>query len=133
MHDTRYDAEKWLKDNVKREDVIFALSQPAYAPRIHMLDVRYQFISARPKNKEMIAKMKPIANYLVLTEKEFRMKSAFTPEFFEELLDGKHGYREVSRFSNKYLYPRKTIFGFAGWPRNRYNAISPEIIILKRE
>ena len=133
IDDTRYRAEKWLKAQVAPDDMVVALSQQAYAPRVQMLGCKYTFISERPKNDAMLRKIGPIANYLVLTEKEFTMPVAFDQEFLKELLAGSKGYKEVARFTNQYLYPKKTVFGFAGWPMVLTKTISPEIIILKKQ
>ncbi|MBW8000699.1 MAG: hypothetical protein FVQ80_01585 [Planctomycetes bacterium] len=133
VNESRYDARSWLLERVARRDGVAALSQPAYAPSIHTLGCGYKYFSQRPKDLKFLERIRPDATYLVLGEKEFKTRSAFDPEFLKDLLAGKLGYREVARFSNKYLYPQKTIFGLAGWPYNRYIAISPEIIILKRE
>ena len=133
IDDTRYRAEKWLKAQVAPDDMVVALSQQAYAPRVQMLGCKYAFINERPKNDAMLRKIGPIANYLVLTEKEFTMPVAFDQEFLKELLAGSKGYKEVARFTNQYLYPKKTVFGFAGWPMVLTKTISPEIIILKKQ
>ena len=133
IDDTRYRAEKWLKAQVAPDDMVVALSQQAYAPRVQMLGCKYAFINERPKNDAMLRKIGPIANYLVLTEKEFTMPVAFDQEFLKELLAGSKGYKEVARFSHQYLYPKKTVFGFAGWPMVLTKTISPEIIILKKQ
>jgi len=133
IDDTRYRAEKWLKAQVTPNDMVVALSQQAYAPRVQMLGCKYAFINERPKNDAMLRKIDPFANYLVLTEKEFTMPVAFDQEFLKELLAGSKGYKEVARFSHQYLYPKKTVFGFAGWPMVLTKTISPEIIILKKQ
>lgn len=133
INDSRYDAEAWLLKHITRRDVVAVLSAPSYAPRIHTLGCGYRYVSARPKTAELLKKIRPHANYLILPEKEYTMKKVFDQDFLRELVGGKHGYHEVARFSNKYLYPQKTVFGIAGWPLERYNVISPEVIILKRE
>jgi hypothetical protein len=43
------------------------------------------------------------------------------------------GYEEVVSFDNMYLYPKKTIFGLAGWPRKKLGLLSPEIHVFERE
>lgn len=132
-YDSRHRAEDWLKGQVNQNDGVVAMSQAAYAPRIQMLGCQSAFISDRPKNEALLKRIGPGATYLVLTEKEFSMPVAFDQDFLKELLAGSKGYKEVARFSNKYLYPKKTIFGFAGWPQERINVFSPEVIILKKQ
>jgi hypothetical protein len=133
IDDSRYRAEEWLKSQVTPNDTVIAMSQRAYAPRVQMLGCRSTFIFARPKDEKLLQQIRPFATYLVLPEKEFSMSSAFDPQFLQKLLAGSYGYEEVARFSNKYLYPKKTVFGLAGWPIPRSKLVSPEIIILKRK
>ena len=133
VQETRYEAEKWLATHVSKNERVVALSGAAYAPRIYMIGCKYNFVMYRPKNEELIKKIRPYTNYLVLSEPEFEIPTAFDQDFLIALLEGRMGYKEVARFSNKYLYPQKTIFGFAGWPFKRPSVVSPEIIILKRE
>ncbi len=133
INDSRYSAEKWLKARVTPADTVIAMSQQAYAPRVQMLGCRSNFITARPKDEKLLQQIRPFATYLVLPEKEFSMGSAFEPQFLQKLLAGSYGYEEVARFSNKYLYPKKTVFGLAGWPVPRSKLVSPEIIVLKRK
>ena len=130
VDETRYRAEQWLASHVSRNDCVVALSSPAYAPRIQMAGCRYNFCNPRPKDEQVLNKIRPYSDYLVLGEKEF---GAFDQVFLKALLAGKKGYKEVARFSGKYLYPKKTVFGFAGWPLKHVAVFSPEIIILKRE
>jgi len=130
VEDARYKAEQWLSDHVTRNDGVVAISIPTYAPRVQLLDCKYSgFLRIKPEYDERLQQIRPHANYIVLGEKE---ASGFDPEFLKELLAGSKGYKEVARFSNKYLYPKKTVFGFAGWPIKRMS-VSPEIIIFKRD
>ncbi len=131
--DTRYRAEQWLASHVSHDDCVVALTGSAYAPRIQMLGCKYIFWHYRPQNEELLRKIRPYANYLVLSEKEFEITETFDQDFLRALLEGKRGYKQVAHFSNKYLYPRKTIFGFPGWPVRRLRMYSPDTIILKRE
>jgi len=131
-NDSRYRAEDWLRKNVETNEVIIALAGANYSPRLHQLNYRYGFIEKRPKNEQMISKIRPYADYLVLSQKEYQISSAFDRQFLEKLLSGSMGYHRVATFSNLYHYPRKTIFGFAGWPRKIHSVVSPTIIILRK-
>ncbi len=131
--ETRYRAQEWLTSHVGRNDCVIALSSPTYAPRIETIGCKYYFIGARPKTEEVLKKIRPYADYLVLGECEYSMTGTFEQDFLKALLEGKRGYKEVARFSHKYLYPKRTVFGFAGRPIGRTPAISPEIIILRKE
>jgi hypothetical protein len=133
LDDSRYGAEQWLVAHVSPGDTVAALSQPAYAPRVQLLGCKYDFITERPKNDELLQKIRPYTDYLVLTEAEFSMPVVFDQQFLKELLAGTKGYEQVACFSNKYLYPKKTVFGFAGWPLKHSTEISPGIIILKKQ
>jgi hypothetical protein len=59
------------------------------------------------------------------------MLSKFKPDFLNSILDGSLGYQKVARFEGKYLYPKKTIFGIAGWPK--VGRPSPTITIYERK
>lgn len=131
--ESRSRAEKWLKERVNSNDGVVALSSATYAPRIHILGCRHLFFDSRPQTEQKLQKIKPFASYLVLGEGEFAQIKAFDQDYLRDLLAGKKGYKEVARFSNKFLYPEKTIFGFAGWPVKKPRIVSPETIILKRE
>lgn len=133
VDETRYRAERWLRGNVNPDDRVIALTGIAYAPRLQMVGCKYEFAAPRPKNEEFLKRIRPYADYLVLCEKEFKMPKAFDQDFLKALLAGSRGYKEVARFSDRYLYPEKTVFGFAGWPFEHVSMFSPEIIILKRE
>ncbi len=133
VQESRYKAERWLASRVDSKDTVVALCLPAYAPRMQKLGSRYSFCRARPKDDKLLRRIATYADYLILTEKEFSMRRAFDPNFLNELLSGSKDYDEATRFSNKYLYPKRTIFGLAGWPLERLTLISPEVIILKKK
>ena len=128
--ESRYRAENWLKERVKPNDLVVALSSPTYAPRIHTLGRRYFYFDSRPQNEEKLNKIRPYAAYLVIGE--FEMPT-FDQPFLEKLLAGEMGYKEAARFSNNFLYPKKTIFSFAAWPIKRSSLISPETVILQTD
>ena len=46
---------------------------------------------------------------------------------------GRSPLKRRVRLGRRYLWPRKTILGFAGWPRRWSRFLAPEIIILKRQ
>jgi 4-amino-4-deoxy-L-arabinose transferase-like glycosyltransferase len=133
VNDSRYDAENWLRQRVTAKTMVVALSEPAYAPRVHMLGCRYGFIDTRPKDAKMIASLRLMADYIVLNEKEYTIASAFSPEFLEGLLAGKKGYEEVARFSNKYLCSKDSVLGIPGWPFGPTTIVSSDTIILRRK
>jgi len=49
------------------------------------------------------------------------------------MLDGKLPYEKAASFEQMYFYPKKTIFGFAGWPITPLRQSSPPIIIWERK
>jgi hypothetical protein len=133
LSDTRYRAERWLARRVKPDDGVAALAQPAYAPRVHMLNCRFAYVDERPKDDRVVKAMTPLSNYLVLCEKESRDPECFDRRTLRGLLTGSYRYRVVAQFTNLYLCPRMTVFALAGWPVERSQMISPGIIILKRQ
>ena len=131
LHDPRYEAERWLARAVTPQDTVVALGPPNYMPRLHLLGSRHAYIY-KPKDRNMLRQLRPHATYLVLGGKIFTDTQRFEPELLKGLLDESLGYTVVARFRRRYLWPRKTILGFAGWPRRWSRFLAPEIIILKR-
>jgi len=133
LGDSRYDAEKWLTKNVSRNEHIAIITNIRWAPRVQLTSLDYSFRIPGPYVKEPITAsilmQKPVPQYVVLNENYL---GSFTPAFHKAFLDGSLGYEQVARFENKYLYPKKTIFGLAGWPTSKSCFISPTVIVYKK-
>jgi hypothetical protein len=67
-----------------------------------------------------------------MSQKWYTDEKFFDQEFRRAIFDGSLGYKEVARFENKYLWPKRTLFGFAGWPIPIYDAVSPRVVIFER-
>jgi len=54
-------------------------------------------------------------------------------QFREKLFNGQLNYDQVARFTPQYLYPARTVFGFAGWPVPKHWILSPEMVVFKKK
>lgn len=85
-----------------------------------------------PTNQQMLKK-RPIPLYLILSEKWYTDSRVFSKKFRKKLFGEKLGYEKVIKFENKYLWPKRTLFAIAGWPRNKHQIISPDIVVFKKK
>ena len=131
-NDSRYDAENWFVENVSPKTHVGVLCNVRWGPRLHILGYNCSFRAPLRKTNigEEVLKQRPsYPKYLILLENKL---SIFNQNFLESIFDGSLGYKRVARFENKYLYPRKTIFGIAGWPVSKTHLVSPAVEIYEK-
>jgi hypothetical protein len=133
LNDSRYDAEAWLVKNVGAKDHVAILTDIRWAPRLQLTSLDYSYrIGLKivsPITPQILAQ-KPVPQYVVLNENYL---NTLDPAFRKALLDSSLGYKEVAKFENKYFYPKKTVFGFAGWPVPKTHFISPTVLIFEHQ
>ena len=131
-NDSRYDAENWFVKNVSPKTHVGVLCNVRWGPRLYVLGHNCSFRIPLGKTNigEEVLKQKPsYPRYLILLEDRL---SKFNSDFLESIFDGSLGYKRVAGFENKYLYPKKTIFGVAGWPVSKIHFVSPTVGIYER-
>jgi len=131
--DSRYAAERWFAKNVDRRTHVAAISPVTYAPRLFLegFPISFRCRWDRDTTEEVLREKPAYPEYIIMTEKWYT-GSRFDRDFRKAIFDGSLGYEQVAAFENKYLWPKKTIFGFAGWPIARYNLVSPKIMVLRK-
>jgi hypothetical protein len=128
VHDSRYQAEKFLTTHLKPTQGVIALSLPAYAPRLE--NFKSAYVRIKDRNRQGLEELKPYADFIVLSSIECGM--CFDAEFLKSLLSGDYGYEVVAKFNHNYRYPTKTIYSFIGWPFISDGFVDPEITIMER-
>jgi len=128
--DTRVRTEQWFDKNVARPSMIGAgIYNRVYAPRLYLKGYnmicpwRSSSVSGRGSSRP---------EYLIMTPLWPRIEEDVESEFRKKLFNGQLDYSEVARFSPKYLYPARTIFGLAGWPTAKHLLLSPEMIVFEK-
>jgi 4-amino-4-deoxy-L-arabinose transferase-like glycosyltransferase len=132
--DSRYDAERWLVENVDRRTHIAAICPPCYAPRLELMgfSCSYRCSWDKPSDQKVLLEKPAWPAYIIMSQKWYTDVKFFDQGFRKAIFDGSLGYHELARFRHKYLWPRRTIFGLAGRPQPLYDVISPEVIVLQR-
>lgn len=132
VSDTRYQAEAWFRENVPSGSRVAALCPWTLAPRLQLMGYEYDWRWGRPTNESVLGREPAYPTYLILSEKYYTNQFLFDQGFLESLMEGRMGYTVVVSFTNRYLYPRRSLLGVAGWPLRKMNQVSPEIHVLKR-
>ncbi len=131
--DSRIQVEKWFEQNVNRRSPIVAVCPVTYAPRLHMLGFHCDFRWSPMPTTEQVLYEKPIPEYVIMSEKWYTDGRVCDRKFIARVFKEELGYKKVAYFSNKYLYPKKTIFGIAGWPLRKDQVISPDIYVFRNK
>lgn len=131
--DSRYRAEKWCIQNVTSSSHIAALCPATYAPRLHLYDLNYsyRFTTKTPTDRRVLARTPANPPYVIMSQKWYTDTKFFDQDFRRAVFDGSLGYERVAHFENQYLYPKQTIFGFAGGTTRLYEAVSPKVTIFR--
>ncbi len=133
LSDTRIRTEQWFCENVPRRSIIGAgLYNKVYAPRLYLSDY-YIICPWRSSDSLGVSGgsgLRP--DYLIMTPGWPCIDEQSEAEFRAKLFDGKLDYEQVASFKIKYLYPGRSIFGFAGWPSRTLDIISPEMVVFKK-
>ncbi len=131
--DSRIQVEKWFEQNVSRRSPIVAVCPVTYAPRLHMLGFRCDFRWSPMPTTEQVLYKEPIPEYLIMSEKWYTDSRVCDQKFVRKVFKEELGYKKMEQFSNKYLYPKKTLFGVAGWPMRKDQVISPDIYVFQKK
>jgi len=134
LGDTRVRTEQWFYKNVGRDSLIGAgFHNKLYAPRLHFNGYRLICPWRVSTVQGTSGGSQPFPDYLIITPGWICIKEKAEAAFREKLFDGRTDYKQVIWLKAKYLYPARTIFGFAGWPTPKYGLLSPEIIVFKKK
>ncbi len=134
LGDTRVRTEQWFYKNVERSNLIgVAFHDRLYAPRLHFNGYRLICPWRFSTVQGTYGQSQPFPDYLIITPDWIRIKEKAEDDFRKKFLDGQTNYKKVISFKAKYLYPARTIFGFAGWPTLKNGFLSPEIIVFKKK
>lgn len=134
LNDTRVRTEHWFYKNVGRDNLIGAgFNNKLYAPRLHFNGYRLMCPWRVSRVRGIPGRGQLYPDYLIMTPGWLRIKEKAEATFREKLFDGQTNYKQVIRLKSKYLYPARTIFGFAGWPIPKHGFLSPEIIVFKKK
>lgn len=132
LNDSRYRAEKWFVENIDKDVHIATLSGIDRAPRLHIKGFhRFEKRWEKPNQTITLLTKPPAPDYVIMTGPGYK-RASFDRDFAEALLAGSLGYTKVAHFENLYLYSKRTVLGFAGWPMEKQTYISPEITVLKK-
>jgi hypothetical protein len=134
LADTRVRTEQWFYKNVGRDSLIgVGFHNKLYAPRLHFNGYRLICPWRISTVRGTSGGSQPYPDYLIITPGWIRIKEKAEDDFRKKLFDGQTNYKKVISFKAKYLYPARTIFGFAGWPTQKNGFLSPEIIVFKKK
>lgn len=134
LGDTRVRTEQWFYKNVGRDNLIGAdFHNKLYAPRLHFNGYRLICPWRVSTVQGTSGRSQPYPDYLIITPGWIGVKEEAETAFREKLFDGQTNYKQVISLEAKYLYPARTIFGFAGWPTPKHGFLSPEIIVFKKK
>lgn len=132
LTDSRYRAEQWCVENIDKNAHIVTLSGIYRAPRLYIKGFsRFEPRWEKPRQTIRLLTKQPVPEYIIMSSFAYR-RASFDKDFIGALFDGSLGYTEIAHFDNKFLCPKRTILGFAGWPLEKQTYISPELTILKR-
>ena len=132
LYDSRVRTEEWFYKNAEPPSVIgVGIYNKVYAPRLHLngynMICPWRSSSVRGGPRQSAS----YPEYLIMTPVWKYVDEEAEGKFREELFRGKLDYDEVARFGPKYVYPARTILGFAGWPVESHPLLSPEIVVFK--
>ncbi len=135
--DTRVRTEQWFYENVRPGSLVGAgIYNKVYAPRLHHNGYRLICPWQGPSNEGTAAASAAEPEYLIMTPDQPRTKGRAQDIFREKLAGGELDYELAASFKPKYLYPARTIFGFAAWPiltePLKHPFISPEMWVFKK-
>jgi len=133
LSDTRVRTEQWFAKNVPPPGNIgVGIYNKIYAPRLHLKGYRMTCPWRSASIQERVGGSSLYPDYLIMTPVWKYVDEEVEGKFREELFGGKLDYDEVARFGPKYVYPARTVFGFAGWPVESHPLLSPEIVVFKK-
>ncbi len=126
LNDTRYQAERWLKDNVGKDVVVGYMGPEYYLPRLHEVPSR----RLRP-TETVLEREKP--GFLVVNPEYASRFESGTREhqLFSRLAEGRAGYALVLSLAPREGNPWWSFLRFEGILANM-SKVSPPIAVYQR-
>jgi len=127
--DSRVRTVEWFVKHVDAKTPVVTLIPKWYGPYLPnggFVSYVYPWI---PPKFEGVPPAQTLPPYVITG---FHLVDAAKP-FKEALEEGRLPYRKVAVFAQTHFYPRKTIWGFAGWPLRGSRQSSPTITVWERE
>lgn len=133
--DSRARTEQWFYKNVGPDSIIgVGIYNKIYAPRLHLNGYRRLICPWRISSiLEASGRHAPQPEYLIIPPSYPCIDEDREQELREKLFKGQLNYEQVVSFKVKYLFPSRTIFGFAGWQASRLKFLSPEMVIFRKK
>jgi 4-amino-4-deoxy-L-arabinose transferase-like glycosyltransferase len=129
--DSRVRTVEWFTAHADTKAFVAALIPPWYGPYLPKAGFDNYAYPWTPPPLDQPTQPASMPNYII-TGVYHQIAPAARP-FYQAMLDGKLPYEKAASFEQMYFYPKKTIFGFAGWPITRLRQSSPPIIIWERK
>ncbi len=130
INDSRYAAEVWLRSNAPPSASIGGLTgdvarfRPQYLPRAHEMGyATYPVLAERRSFDD------PQPDYLMLSSFDCQDMNAEQQACMDDLRRGALGYARVAEFEARFLGPRRSWLGAAGWFAPPPGKISPTITV----
>ncbi len=134
LDDSRVRMERWFYRNVAPDRVIgVGIHNRVYAPRLHFHGYRPICPWRASSVRSSSGRGGLYPEYLIMPTDWPRIDEEAENIFRKKLFDGELNYERMTSFRVKYLYPARTIFGFAGWPIPKHKFISPEMVVFKKK
>jgi hypothetical protein len=129
--DTRIQVVEWFEKNVQdKKTSVVTLVRPWYGPYLPNGGFdNYGYPWTPPADWATNAGSLP---KYVVTGYAQQVYAPARP-FWEALDAGKLPYEKVAYFEQEHFWPKRTIFGFAGWPKGRAMQSSPPITVWQRK
>lgn len=138
-HDSRIQAERWIKQNVPPNNHVATIGTVTNSPRLQLMNIPHSFRwggmkdgKVKPTTEKVLYQSPAFPPYIVMIRNWYSDRRLCDQKFKKAIFDGSLGYEKVATFENKFLHPRSTIFAIAGRPRPLHPHISPKVVILKK-
>jgi hypothetical protein len=131
--DTRQRTEQWFYANVSCNKTIGAVMSRNYAPRMQYegyVQVN-DWVSTGINTAKGMQKVMP--DYLLLSKNWPCQGQPQDAAFRNDVFANKTAYEKVAQFYPVYLKPGRSILGFAGWPYDKHDFISPSIYVFQKK
>lgn len=131
--DTRIRAENWIKSHTDQNALIGAAIVAPYYPRLGF-DGYNMIPDWHSQGVPVDSTLRVIwPDYLILSTEWPCVTSKPDDAFREKLYKDETPYRKVAQYDVRYLYPARSVFGWATWPFEQYANLSPMIMIYAKK
>jgi len=128
IHDSRYKAEAWFRENIPPPSSVGAFSKPQYLPRFTEMGYATFGVEMALSSFD-----RPQPEYLVLTSYNYEDFDDEQRSCMDDLIAGELGYELTVTFRGRYPSTRSHWLSLAGWYAPTPGKISPTIIVLQRK